>query len=139
MYSYRFQIWLAWLVVPYQFYWQVPERIAETNLFWVFGVMQVIEKSCYYSWSYWLWSWPSKVMKQMFFGSKINRTTWISNQDVQANRSLILIFYIIWMLRYINCYIESDCWLKYISIQYTGFTLLDNLCLIILEDFGNKV
>ena len=41
----------------------------------------------------------------------------ISNLNVQTNRLLILICYIVWMLYYINCFIENDCCLNYISIS----------------------
>ena len=47
------------------------------------------------------------------------------------------------MLYYINCYIESVVGWSILSIVvfniYAGFTLLDNLCLGILENCRNKL
>ena len=43
------------------------------------------------------------------------------------------------MLYYINYYVESNYCLNYISILFTGFTLLDKLFLEPLQSLGSKV
>lgn len=118
VYNYRFQIRLAWLVVPCQFYWKVSESIAEADLkqnIWKYSDLKNARDRANPAvthgpidhdpahlkvWNKWSFS---------SFTSVDLKIAWIFNHDFQTNRFFILIGYVMLMLYYISCYIQSDC------------------------------